>query len=601
MQIAPPRSRNADQFSMFLSFPVTPVQWQHDPRLKRNIQLYAAYDRQFAQLCDRCDLHGLEQFFQNLALNDDSPKQVWEPFSRKQLAFKHLASYYDLTAYNAAKHISYKYQEISGQEAFFVARESLWNSQNLENYLKNYRAENQAKFSTYLQEVLMRTAKDEMSVGKYSQWRRICKESQKKLREALELAGHSSGEITRILFIREYFKKVYMMNRVMSPMRKPGEKWPNPEPEDFAETAKICQAERFLPSTPIEISSYDRELTDNQVQQWLAACTNALNQQKNLENNITSLEEIYSAVADRSGRVEIQAVEPSETNIKNSSQDDRLDRVFESQLQQGKGIQKIQLSDRFWLVDRNKVLPLYYGVGLTQKQIADRLQIKQSSISRRLSTYTSNLLKALHQVSQPESWMSTYVTTWLSKYMRSPDYADQLQVALIELLKQMNQSNRALLFLHYGQGLNLSQISQKLKLPDWQITQILTKIEEQLSDKLCKILDELSIEYVKAWLSQYYQLPIYDRLREKYCRLTPEIQAILILRYTRQLTEAEVMQCLKIEAEQIQDLVTEGLCTLEESLVAWMNEYLGVSIQGSEQEAIANCVIRYLQNGSQQN
>jgi hypothetical protein len=333
MQKPPPRSRNADQFSMFLSFPVTPVQWQHDPRLRRNIQLYAAHDRQFAQLCDRSDLEGLEQFFQNLALNDRPEKQEWEPFDRQQLAFKHLASYYDDIAYNAARMLADKYQEISGQEAFFVARQSLWNSQHLAKYLNNYRGDNNAKFSTYLQEVLMRKTKDEMSVGKYSQWRLVCKESKHNLITGLKNAGHSLGEITRILWIREYFKTVYMM-RVMSPMRKPGEKWPSPEPADFAETAKICQAERFLPSTPIEISSYDREITGDQIQQWLATCTNALHQQKKLEHNITSLEEIYSVIGDKSDRVEILAVEPSETNIKNLSQDNQLNQVFENQLQQ---------------------------------------------------------------------------------------------------------------------------------------------------------------------------------------------------------------------------------------------------------------------------
>ncbi len=600
MQIAPPRSHNADQFSIFLSFPVTPLQWQHDPRLRRNIQLYATHDRQFAQLCDRSDLEGLEQFFQNLALNENLPKQRWEPFNRKQLAFNHLASYYDLTAYNAAKKLSHNYQEISGQEAFLIARESLCNFQNLEKYLKNYRGDNNAKFSTYLQEVLMRKVKDEMSVGKYSRWRRLCQESQNNLAEALELIS-GAAEITRILWIRKYFKKVYMMNRVMSPMRSRGETWPSPEPEDFEETAKICQAERFLPSTPIEISNYDREITGNQIQQWLAACTKALNQQKKLENNITSLEEIYPIIDDESDQVEIQEIEPSETQIKNSSQDYKLNQVFENQLQQGRGVQQIQLIDRLWLVDRDKVLPLHYGVGFTQKQIAAHLGLNQSSINRKLSNYTRNLLKALNQVSQPESWMSTYISNWLSKHMRSPDYADQLQVGLIELLKQINQSNRALLFLHYGQGLNLFQISQKLKLTESQLTEKLNAIEKQLQDNLCQTLAKLTSQYVKQWLSEYYCSPIYDDLKHKFQGLKSEVKEILILRYDRQLTDAEIMQWLNIEAEQIQDLVIEGLCPLEESLVLWINEYLGVSIQESEQEAIANCVISYLQNGNQQN
>jgi DNA-directed RNA polymerase specialized sigma24 family protein len=266
-------------------------------------------------------------------------------------------------------------------------------------------------------------------------------------------------------------------------------------------------------------------------------------------------------------------VGPTETGDSlNLRQDNQLNQVFENQLQQKKGVQQIQLGDRLWLVDRDQVLPLHYGVGFTQTQIAARLGLNQSSINRRLSTYSKNLLTALNQVSQPESWMAKYIANWLSKNMTSPDYADQLQVALIEIMKEINQSNRALLFLHYGQGLNLSQLSQQLKLTESQLTQRLNAIEKHLQDNLCKTLEKLTSQYVKQWLSEYYRLPIYDCLKQKFRGLKSEVKEIRsILRYDRrQLTDAEMMQWVNMEAQQIQDLVAEGLCTLEESLVAWI-------------------------------
>ena len=594
------RSDNADQFSMFLSFTVSPLQWQYDSRLRRNIQLYATHDRQFAELCDRPDVDGLEQFFQNLALNETLPIQEWEPFNRKELAFKHLASYYDAIAYKAAKKLDEQYGKISEQkdfltEAFCVARESLCNSQYLEKHLKTYRGDNNAKFSTYFQKVLMQKVKKEMDFGKYSRWRRFYKESQANLRKALK-AGHTSGEIIRILWIRDYFKKVYNMNRLSSPMRERGKRWPEPEQEDFEETAKYCQAERFSPSTPIEVSSYSGEITANKIKQWFKACTKALNQEKKLE-----IPTDYLEISDTSDEEQVSEFTKPDTTFQNFGQSKKLNELFEKPLQERRDVEAIQLSDRLWWVDSDKVLLLHYGLGLTQKEIAARLQIKQSTISRRLSSYSKSLLKALNQVKPPESSMPTYISNWLSKHMSSPDRTDELQDGLISLVEQMEEFNKTLLCLHYGQGLDLSQLSQEMHLSELEIQQKLNEIDDSLSEKMGKLLESLKIkQIIKKWLRQYYTMPIFDALTQKFCDVRAEAQEILILRYQKKSTNDQIMQWLNIEAQQIEDLVTQGLCTLEEGLVAWMNEYLDLSIQGSEQEAIAHCVINWLHNCEQQ-
>lgn len=140
MPSPPQRSNNTKRFSTYLMLDNQQgrvvLQWIAAPRLRRNVQRYAAHDPHFARLRDAKDLEEqLEQFWINLAVNPPPP-QEWEPTNRQELAFQHLASYYETICHQAAKAIAYKHSQVSWEEALTIARAFIYNQKKLGDILR---------------------------------------------------------------------------------------------------------------------------------------------------------------------------------------------------------------------------------------------------------------------------------------------------------------------------------------------------------------------------------------------------------------------------------------------------------------------------------
>ncbi len=559
----PQRSNNIDRFSTYLMVDsqqgLVVLQWVGEPRLRRNLQRYAAHDPHFARLLDAKDLEEqLEQFWINLAVNPPPP-QEWEPANRQELAFKHLASYYESICHKAAKAIAYKHSQVSWEEALTIARAFIYNPQKLADILRKYQIQGSAKRSTYLHEVLTRTIKSETSVGKYSYWRLICQISEIKLTHALETAHYKQTEISQILFARKYFTNVYVFSRVKGRRKRPGETWPIPESEDFAETANCYNAERLLPSAPPEVTSNPHPVTAEQIQRWMENCFEAVKEGKKLEYQNLSLDELNAnlgiEITDPKTAVENSAwPELGEEELTSawSNQTEEIKQRLETALKRCGNMIEVPLSEGHWLIDETKLLPLKYGFGLTQKQMAVLCGIKQCKVSRDLKNkYIKPLVEALTQLSQPEGWVYDYVTEWLQKYFPSPNRADIIQAALVESLKQLTVSERELLSLCYGEKLDFSIIGDRQGYSVNEVEAKLASIETQLHNSLLHCIGKWMKEYVNQWLHIFYRTPIKQTLIHHLMALPSSIQESLQLYYKNSALPEQIEQCLEPDGAEV--------------------------------------------------
>jgi hypothetical protein len=98
--ILPKRENNIDKFSMYLMLYTQNgrllIQWKYQFYLQRNMELYEEMNQRFSQLCSQRDKGvGLAQFWRYVALKEPQPTQDWEPTNKGQLAWEHLASYFE--------------------------------------------------------------------------------------------------------------------------------------------------------------------------------------------------------------------------------------------------------------------------------------------------------------------------------------------------------------------------------------------------------------------------------------------------------------------------------------------------------------------------
>ncbi|MBO0349303.1 hypothetical protein J0895_09325 [Phormidium pseudopriestleyi FRX01] len=603
----PRRSPNVNQFSTYLRSNHEGgrwvLEWKTEPRLRRNIQLYTAQDPNFADLCDRGeDGTALEQFWITLAL-DPLPPQGWEPRDRQQLAFQHLASYYEPICHNAARSIVDKHSQILWEDALTIARLWLQKHDKLAEVLRKYQPNGPAKFSTYLQSILMRNIKSEIDVGRYSSWRLLCKAPDYEIVESLEFIGVKQTQVFQILLARKTFKKVYIANRINGGCRRPGEIWPAPQSEDFAETAKFYNDQRLLRSALPEVA-VNPPSNAEQIESWIHGCLKALKDKRRRENELISIEPLPEQpgleIPDPKTELEDAILEEgSEGDFPDSpgSQINRIPELFETALRGCRSILEVQLGDRLVLIDKDRILLLRYGIGLTQQQIGELRGINQSSVNRKLKTYKTCLLSALTQLSQPEERAIDYLQGWLQKKILSPNREDMIDQSLVEAIKTLKSEDRELLSLRYGQKINIQQIGDRLGLTTDQVQSRLSNIETQLHKCLFTTLENWIKKYVEKWLYDFYTSALSQLLNQGFNLLSPDIQKILKLSYNHRIPLDKIAARVGLDEARVHHLIWEGICQLETYLNQKLSEVLEMSQFGNfEGQHIAQLTDEWLKN-----
>lgn len=499
--VLPKRRDNLNKFSTYIVLNnqnnQLVLQWKHQPSLQRNLKLYEEKHDYFSNLFRRED-QGIDiaNFWRKVAFDESQLIADWEPSNKTQLAYEHLASYFEEKCYWAAKSLCKEHNANSWEEYLFIARLLVYNPLKLKEILVKYNSQT-ANIDTYITTALTNQIKSSAEVSKFSRWRLLYKKSDKELIEALKVFGIIEPEISSIIFARKYFKQVYLINKIKNPTRITGKKWIAPDEDDFLKAAQCYNAQKALPTAPHEVFANSIKVTAKQIQDWMEICIRAL------ESYPISILPKFSLDALQSDgfevKSELQVAEIEWEKI--SSTEDTTEHGFlanQANSILAEQLQSMKLNDR-------QILLLYYGFGLNQKQLADRLEINQSTISRYLTKSTIKLLEAIAKISQPQQWVKQYVRRWLESEYQAPVHSDLIQVALVSAIKKLANEEREILQLYYGEGMDERKIASQLEISFNEIATRLTKARNKLQDKLIQEINIWMKEYLEKWLGNYYK------------------------------------------------------------------------------------------------
>lgn len=503
----PKRLNNSDIFCTYLILKTDnyqkDFQWKNAPYLKRNFELYARNNEAFAQLCFQPNgITNILEFWKNIAINASPIVQQWERQNKKQLALHHLMSYLETSCYYATKKVSSISKIRSWEDYLSSAHIFIHNSDNLVKLLKSY-DDSQALLDTYIQGILIKEIQNQQNIGKFSPWRMLVKTSEKLLREALQIYGHKEPYISQYIFARKHFKPVYNLNKVENPaLRKSGDKWLEPDSEDFQAAANCYNAEKFLSSAPHEVSA-GSNITGEQMQAWMKTCITALqNYEKPIVYPSEAIHKIPKKTQPQDSERCLDDSDPEEINLEAEESDAESNSQFEeTQSAFHKELDRLK-------PDQHQILLLYYGAGLKQKQLEIKLGTSQSAISRRLLTIKNQLLKTLIQKSQPHEWVRNYVVEWLHKDFCAPRHSDLIEAALVQATKELGSEEQQILLLRYGQQVNEQNIATHLGISLFEVNAIIAVSHEKLQAYLIKELPHWEKQYVEEWLKEFYKSKI---------------------------------------------------------------------------------------------
>lgn len=487
----PKRLNNSDIFCTYLTLNTDNsrkyFQWNNALYLNRNFELYARNNEVFAQFCSQPNgITNILEFWKTIAIDPSPILQEWERQNSKQLALHHLMSYLETSCYYATKKVSSISKIRSWEDYLSSARIFIHNSDNLVKLLKSY-DDSQALLDTYIQGILIKEIQNQQNIGKFSPWRMLGKTSEKLLREALQRSGHKEPYISQYIFARKHFQPVYNFNKVRNPLlRKSGDKWLEPDSEDFQAAANCYNAEKFLSSAPHEVSA-GSNISTEQMQAWMKICISSIQEYDQIKQD-------SERCLDDSQPEDIN-FEAEESDSESNSQFEETQSAFHKEL------------DRFQ-PDQHQILLLYYGANLKQKQLKIKLGVSQSAICRRLLTIKNQLLKTLIQKSQPHEWVRNYVVEWLHKDFCAPRHSDLIEAALVQATKELGSEEQQILFLRYGEKVNEQNIATHFGISLFEVNAIIAVSQHKLQAHLIKELPHWEKECVEEWLKSFYHSKI---------------------------------------------------------------------------------------------
>lgn len=463
------------------------IRWQAEPHLQQNFDLYSTQHRDFALLLSRGSERSVVEFWLDMALNNFSPLQAWEPESRVSKAWRHLSLYCEESCYRAAALVWKDDKYRCWEEYIFLARCLVYDTGRFQAILTKYNPSD-SPLDVYMTEVLRKTIKDEATVAKFSKWRLLCKKSDKELREALARYGRLEPEISRFLFARKYFKQVYQASKIQT--TKTQKRWVDPDITDFEETARVYNAQKLLSMAPHQVA-VGAEVSGKEVQQWMEICVLAL---QNYPKSITpsvSLEAMHAQGYEiESGRSLYDDVSGMTSYV--SSLWRHTDSVLQDEL--------LKLNS-----EQQEIIYMYYRLRWNQNQIAAKFSVTQGAIARRLQTIERRLIQAIFTIKQPPQWVKDYITNWLYCNYETPDNSDLIHTVLVAGVKRLKVEFQDLLRLHYAQKLDVNIIAMRLSISSETVDNLIYQAQCELEVILLKELDILIRKFLSVWLTKQYK------------------------------------------------------------------------------------------------
>ncbi len=263
-------------------------------------------------------------------------------------------------------------------------------------------------FSNLIRELLRQ--KKEIDIC--SDWSLLRKLSQKRMTEALANAGLDSSTVEQYVLAWNCLKTIYVPERASST-----QKLPKPERETWMAIANLYNQER-----KIQLDQSDPATVEG-LEKWMLICVKAV--RSYLFPNVTSINkpkpgfdsgEIVDSIVGEVNESLLADMIATEESQQRSQQQTDISQFLTATIAQLKP-------------EEQKLLELYYSLGLKQAEIAQELNTQQYTISRKLSKARKVLLKALAQWSQSTMHISltsdvldnisSLLEEWLADYYDS--------------------------------------------------------------------------------------------------------------------------------------------------------------------------------------
>jgi len=364
-----PRHNLVEIFSTFLQFDADRLSgWVTEPRLRRSMR----------RCLEQSSSASTTDYFWALYWY-----KIWQAHS-ESLAEAHLSAYLQEVGYWAAQKTatSFASSQYTLADCFQIAIARIgtvlkgFNPQQGFS-LKNYAA---SLFSSAIKELL----RQRQEIDICTDWAMLRKLSQKRLVESLQNAGLPHDAIARHVLAWNCFKTLYVPHQATATR-----KLAQPDAETWAAIAKLYNAERLN-----QIAVTEPQTSAETLEKWLLASAKAA--RAYLYPNFVSIN------APQPGQEAGEFID----NLPETSQDSVLTQLIAEEEQRHRQDQLSQINRVLTHAIANlddtaqQLLQMYYQQNATQQQMAAQLEMKQYTISRRLTKARETLLLALAQWSR---------------------------------------------------------------------------------------------------------------------------------------------------------------------------------------------------------
>jgi DNA-directed RNA polymerase specialized sigma subunit len=521
------------------------------------------------------------------------PRRAGKGFRQKYDLYPLLCAYLDEPAYRAVEKTAKSWKRLktyTWEHWFFQVQDIINNPHEIIKIVENFlRAaqESQGKVSMefYFKrafEYKILEGLEQFGISRASDWRLLCMAKESELRQSLQTQGISDLLIERYIFAWDYFKSVYKDNRVNHPRRKKGDRWPNPHREDYVEVSRYYNQEKELTGVPLAVFQ-DTPSSPEQIAQWMQESVQALRNSTLLDEvNINNPEILDQLSLQKSMVPTVSSCNSSDllVNVQGILTESlaELNTRFDQAIAQGEKPDYIV-----------KILPLRYGIGLSQQDVGQIFGVHQSQISRRESDYIETLLSLFSQWLADKKGISLErmnqdLEQWLLGGYTHPKFSEKIQEFLTNnLAKSLSKPERALLENHYQKRKTIPQIASEQKLKIWEVEQALDRAKHPLRRVLCI---GLWVEtFTEKMLMQSYQDSLgspnllSDKILEGVATLTEEQQKIIRYVYGTDLSQEQVTQKLHCTANDLTRQLSASLKELQMILHLKLTELVTITVK----------------------
>lgn len=404
-----PRQSLVEIFSTFLQFDADRFSgWMTDPKLRRSMESSLAK----VQQSETSESFWVFYWY-----------KVWQspPVSQARdiytttVARSHLAAYLQEVCYWAAQKTVTANAHVQCQvsDCFQIA------IAQIDKILNGYNPDQGFSLKSYASAIFGGVIRDNLrqrgEVDLCTPWSMLRKLSHTRLVESLQLAGLTDETIASYVLAWTCFKTIYVPTKI-SVTRK----LPRPDSATWEAIASLYNTQRHQqPNLPKGV------VNPETIEKWLLSCVKAARDY--LYPPVTSIN--TPATGQESG--ELLDILPG------GESESLLTELIAQEEEQSRNEKKAQIHEVLVTAiqklepQAQKILLLYYGQGLTQKQLEQQLEIKQYTISRRLTQARKSLLLTLAQWSRDTLHISLssdvlkdsniFLEEWLQLYYSHPD------------------------------------------------------------------------------------------------------------------------------------------------------------------------------------